>query len=44
MQLYGAVATETFGHLNFAFGDAPDASELFHDVLMTIAGRIGLNV
>ena len=42
MQLYGAVATETFGHLNFAFGDRVDAEELFRDVLMDDpAQRIG---
>jgi AcrR family transcriptional regulator len=42
MQLYGAVTTEVFGHLDFVFGDTGDAEELFRDVLATICHRIGL--
>lgn len=41
MRLYGAVATETFGHLRFALGEA-DAEALFHDLMHEVAQRLGL--
>jgi hypothetical protein len=41
MRLYGAVATEAFGHLNFALSDG-NAEALFDDLLRELAGRLGL--
>ncbi|HEY3090148.1 MAG TPA: TetR/AcrR family transcriptional regulator [Jatrophihabitantaceae bacterium] len=41
IQLYGAVATEAFGHLNFALHDG-DAEALFHDLMGELAAKLGL--
>ena len=41
MRLYGAVATEAFGHLNFALSDG-DAEALFEGLLGELADRLGL--
>jgi AcrR family transcriptional regulator len=41
VQLYGAVATEAFGHLNFALHDG-DAEALFHDLMGELAAKLGL--
>jgi hypothetical protein len=41
MRLYGAVATEAFGHLNFALSDG-DAEALFEGLLGEMADRLGL--
>ena len=41
MRLYGAVATEAFGHLNFALRDG-DAEALFGDLMHEMAERLGL--
>ena len=41
MRLYGAVATEAFGHLDFALHDG-DAEALFRDLMHEQAGRLGL--
>jgi AcrR family transcriptional regulator len=41
VQLYGAVATEAFGHLDFALHDG-DAEALFHDLMRELAGKLGL--
>ncbi len=41
MRLYGAVATEAFGHLNFALRDG-DAEALFRDLMHEMAARLGL--
>jgi len=41
MRLYGAVATEAFGHLNFALSDG-DAEALFEGLLSELADRLGL--
>ena len=40
MRLYGAVATEAFGHLDFALPGGADA--LFHDLMRETAQRLGL--
>jgi len=41
VQLYGAVATEAFGHLNFALHDG-DAEALFRDLMDELAAKLGL--
>jgi AcrR family transcriptional regulator len=41
MRLYGAVATEAFGHLNFALSDG-NAEALFEGLLREMADRLGL--
>lgn len=41
MRRYGAVATEAFGHLNFALSDG-NAEALFDDLLRELAERLGL--
>jgi AcrR family transcriptional regulator len=41
MRLYGAVATEAFGHLNFALSDG-NAEALFEGLLGEMADRLGL--
>jgi len=41
VQLYGAVATEAFGHLNFALHDG-DAEALFDDLMRELAAKLGL--
>jgi AcrR family transcriptional regulator len=41
MRLYGAVATEAFGHLDFALSDG-DAEALFEGLLDELAERLGL--
>jgi AcrR family transcriptional regulator len=41
VQLYGAVATEAFGHLNFALHDG-DAEALFNDLMRELAAKLGL--
>lgn len=41
VQLYGAVATEAFGHLNFALHDG-DAEALFRDLMQELAAKLGL--
>jgi len=41
IQLYGAVATEAFGHLNFALHDG-DATALFDDLMRELAAKLGL--
>ena len=41
MRLYGAVATEAFGHLNFALSDG-DGEALFEGLLGEMADRLGL--
>ncbi len=39
MRLYGAVATEAFGHLDFALSDG-DAEALFEGLLGELAERL----
>lgn len=41
VQLYGAVATEAFGHLNFALHDG-DAEALFRDLVGDLLAKLGL--
>lgn len=41
MRLHGAVATEAFGHLDFALRDG-NAEALFAELLTDLAGRLGL--
>lgn len=41
MQLYGAVATEAFGHLNFALHDG-DAEALFNDLVRELFAKLGV--
>lgn len=41
MQLYGALATEVLGHLNFALHDG-DAEALFHDLVGELVAKLGL--
>ena len=41
VQLYGAVATEAFGHLGFALQDG-DGEALFHDLMRELAAKLGL--
>lgn len=41
VQLYGAVATEAFGHLNFALHDG-DAEALFEGLMGELAAKLGL--
>jgi AcrR family transcriptional regulator len=41
IKLYGAVATEAFGHLNFALHDG-DGEALFGDLMGELAGQLGL--
>jgi AcrR family transcriptional regulator len=41
VQLYGAVATEAFGHLNFALHDG-DAEALFNDLIAELIAKLGL--
>lgn len=41
VQLYGAVATEAFGHLNFALQDG-DAEALFEGLMGELAAKLGL--
>ena len=41
MRLYGAVATEAFGHLDFALSDG-NAEALFEGLLGELAERLGL--